>query len=116
MTSGVPSSEDQPPGADRRAFPRVTVALPAFLDEGSNRHPVQIADLSVGGAKLDCAARLLAGTRVVLCCGTLLREAVVRWTAACTVGICFDSELDSREASALVERSKSLEAWRKAHK
>ena len=86
------------------------MALPAFLQANGERHAVQILDLSPGGAKLDCPASLLVGTVVVLDCGTLARAAVVRWQNAGVMGLCFDSELDAREASALIERSRAIAA------
>lgn len=110
MARPVPTSQDF---ADRRAYPRVEVALPAFLQAEGERHAVQILDLSAGGAKLDCPISLPSGTAVILDCGTLGRGAVVRWQTAGVVGICFDSELDPRDVSALAERSKALTAWRK---
>ena len=105
-----PSYQDLDPYADRRVYPRVPVALPAFVQANGERHAVQILDLSPGGAKLDCPASLLVGTAVVLDCGTLARAAVVRWQNAGVMGLCFDSELDVREASGLIERSKALAA------
>ena len=86
------------------------VALPAFLQFNGERHAVRLLDLSPGGAKLDCATNLSAGTAVVLDCGTLGRAAVVRWKSAGVLGICFDSELDAREVSALIKRSNALAA------
>ncbi len=59
--------------ADRRLYPRVEVALPAFLQADGERHFVQLLDVSPGGAKLNCAASLSTGTAVVLDCGTLGR-------------------------------------------
>src|SRR4051794_26748474 len=76
MASSVPSAQDF---ADRRAHPRVSIALPAFLEADGERHHVQILDLSAGGAKANCAAGLSAGMAVNLDCGTFVREAVVRW-------------------------------------
>jgi hypothetical protein len=113
MASSVPTPPDDSPFADRRAYARVEVALPAFLQAEGERHAVQILDLSAGGAKLDCAVSLPTGTAVILDCGTLGRAAVVRWKSAGVLGICFDSELDPRDVSALAERSKALTAWRK---
>jgi hypothetical protein len=110
MASSLPSPQDRDPYADRRVYPRVPVALPAFLQANGERHAVQILDLSPGGAKLDCPASLLVGTAVVLDCGTLARAAVVRWQNAGVMGLCFDSELDAREASALIERSRAIAA------
>ena len=107
------SPPDQAAFADRRAYPRVSVALPAFLQAGGERHSVQLLDLSAGGAKLDCPAPPAVGTAVTLDCGTLGRSAVVRWTNGTLVGVSFDSELDPRDVSALAERSKALAAWRK---
>jgi len=110
MASSVPAPEGSDPYADRRVYPRVPVALPAFLQANGERHAVQIVDLSAGGAKLDSSIGLPTGTAVILDCGTLGRAAVVRWTSAGVVGICFDSELDARDVSALVDRSNALEA------
>lgn len=112
MASTVPSPQDSDPFADRRVYPRVPVALPAFLQANGERYFVQIVDLSAGGAKLNCAISLSTGTAVVLDCGTLGRSAIVRWQNDEFLGLCFDSELDPRDLSALNERSKALEAWR----
>jgi hypothetical protein len=113
MASTVPTPPDDSPFADRRVYPRVAVALPAFLQAAGERHAVRILDLSAGGAKLDCPISLPSGTAVILDCGTLGRPAIVRWQTAGVLGICFDSELDPRDVSALAERSKALTAWRK---
>jgi hypothetical protein len=113
MASSVPNPHDDGPYADRRVYPRVEVALPAFLQANGERHAVHLLDLSAGGAKLDCPASLPTGTAVILDCGTLGRAAVVRWQTSGILGVCFDSELDARDVSALIERSKALTAWRK---
>ena len=114
MASSVPAPEDNDPYADRRVYLRVAVALPAFLQANGERHSVQLLDLSPGGAKLDCAARLATGTAVTLDCGTLGRTAVVRWQNGGMLGLCFDSELDARDVHALIARSKALESRMKA--
>src|SRR5678815_1648191 len=116
MASFLHSLRDDAPFADRRAYPRVEVALPAFLQAEGERHAVQILDLSAGGAKLDCPASLPTGTAVTLDCGTLGRTAVVRWQTAGVLGLCFDSELDPRDVSALIERSKALTTRRNERK
>lgn len=99
---------------DRRSTPRVSVALPATLQAGGKRLSVQILDLSAGGAKLKCGIEFAAGTAVFLDCGSLGCAGVVRWQAGGTLGLCFDSELDAREVSALRDRSDALEALMKA--
>jgi hypothetical protein len=104
---------DSDPYADRRVYPRVPVALPAFLQAEGERHFVQILDLSPGGAKLDCSVSLPAGTAVTLDCGTLRRGAVIRWRSEGILGVCFDSELDARDVSDLIGRSTALADWRK---
>lgn len=114
MASSVPPPKDSDPYADRRAYPRVPVALPAFLQANGERHAVQLLDVSPGGAKLDCPVSLSVGTAVKLDCGTLGRGAVVRWQSAGVMGLCFNSELDLREASALIERSRAIAARMKA--
>ncbi|MBW0007007.1 MAG: PilZ domain-containing protein [Sphingomonas sp.] len=110
MASPVPAPQDADPYADRRVYPRVPVALPALLQAGGQRFPVLLLDLSPGGAKLNCPASVATGTTVMLDCGTLGRQAVVRWQNGEVMGICFESELDPRDVSALMERSKALEA------
>jgi PilZ domain len=114
MPSSPAPVDDRDPYADRRVYPRVPVALPAFLQANGERHAVQILDVSPGGAKLDCSARLSVGTAVTLDCGTLRLTAVVRWLSGGAMGVCFDSELDAREASALIDRSRAMAAWIKA--
>ena len=98
---------------DRRAYPRVPVAMPAFLQANGQRHAVHLLDLSAGGAKLNCPATLPIGTAVILDCGTLGRPAVVRWQTGGVLGLCFDSELDAREVTALIARSTALDALMK---
>lgn len=110
MANPVPASQQSDPYADRRLYPRVEVALPAFLQAQGERHFVQLLDVSAGGAKLNCAISVAAGTAVVLDCGTLSRGAVVRWQNGDLLGLCFDSELGARELSALTNRSTALAA------
>ena len=110
MASPVPSAQDCDPYADRRVHPRVPVEMPAFLQANGERHSVQLHDLSPGGAKVDCPASLSVGTAVILDCGTLCRAAVVRWRNEGFLGLSFDSELDAREVSALMDRSRALAA------
>lgn len=108
MASPVSSSRDTGPYEDRRLYPRAPVALPAFLQSERDRHAVQILDLSLGGAKVDCPAVLPPGAAVILDCGTLRRGATVRWQDGRLCGLCFESELDAIEVAALMERSRAL--------
>jgi len=110
MAASVPSSEDLDPFADRRLYPRVPVALPAFLQVGGERHFVQLLDVSAGGAKLNCLASFAVGTVVTLDCGVLGRAAEVRWQNGELVGVRFETELDARDVSALTGRSEALAA------
>ena len=110
MANPKPAPQDHDAFADRRATPRVPVALPASLQAGLERHSVQLLDVSAGGAKLSCAAGLAVGTRVMLHCGGLNRSAEVRWQNDGVMGVKFESELDCRVVSALFERSTALEA------
>lgn len=113
MTKPASVIEDNDPFEDRRSTPRVRVALAAFLKADGVRQSVQILDLSAGGAKLTCAIEFAAGTAVFLDCGTLKCAAVVRWQTGGVLGLCFDTELDAREVSALRDRSSALEALMK---
>ena len=114
MASPAPKAQDSASYEERRAFPRVPVAMPAFLQANGERYSVHLLDLSAGGAKLKCPASLSTGTAVVLDCGSLCRSAVVRWQADGVLGICFDSELDAREVTALIARSIALDTLMKA--
>ena len=109
-TITVPSPQDCDPYADRRVYPRVAVALPAFLQADGRRHVVQMLDLSAGGAKLICLASLSIGTAVDLDCGTFGQSGVVRWQEGQVLGLSFDTELDAREVAALIDRSNALTA------
>jgi hypothetical protein len=113
MAKPAPNPQDSAPYEDRRAYPRVPVAMPAFLQANGDRHAVHVLDLSAGGAKLNCSASLPSGTAVVLDCGTLGRSAVVRWQTGGVLGLCFDSELDAREVTALIARSTALDTLMK---
>ena len=95
---------------DRRAFPRVSVALPAFLQANGERHSVQLLDLSAGGAKLACAASIAVGTGVILDCGSLSLAAEVRWDGPGILGLAFDRQMDAGEVAAMARRSTALEA------
>ena len=108
MANPIPAPQDNDPFADRRAFPRVEVALPAFLQAEGKRHAVHLVDVSAGGAKLNCPVSIASGTAVMLDCGTLARPAVVRWQNGSVLGLCFDSELDAREVTALIARSNAV--------
>ena len=110
MAASVPTPQDHDPYADRRLYPRVEVALPAFLEVNGERHSVRLLDLSPGGAKVNCAIALQVGAAVTLDCGTLGRSAVVRWQNGDLFGLCFESELDARDVSALIDRSRALAA------
>ena len=101
------------PFADRRSFPRVSVALPAFLMVDGRRHSVQIIDLSSGGAKLSCAVEFAIGAAALLDCGTLGCAAVVQWQRGGQLGLSFANGLDAREVSALIDRSNALSALMK---
>ena len=111
--SSVPT-EDSAAHDDRRKFPRVEVALPAFVHADGVRHAVQLLDLSAGGAKVRANAMFPAGTAVMLDCGTIGRAAIVRWQSGDLMGLCFEVELDEREVATQVARSKALAAWMKA--
>jgi PilZ domain len=114
MANPEPLPKDDDAFADRRVYPRVTVALPASLLADGVRHSIQLLDVSAGGAKLNCSASLAAGTAVMLDCGTLARSAVVRWQNGGIMGVKFDSELDERVVTALIDRSTALGALMKS--
>jgi hypothetical protein len=86
------------------------LALPAFLQAGRSRHSVKLIDLSAGGAKLNCPVEVSIGSEVILDCGTFSLAAEVRWQEGGFLGLRFGSELDAREVSALIDRSKALTA------
>ena len=110
----IPASTACPqpdPYADRRLHPRVTVALPAFLILGGRRYPVQIVDLSAGGARVDCGTALVAaGAPVTLNWGGAGAQATVRWRDGRQAGLAFAAELDPRDVTDLARRSEALEA------
>ena len=109
-TSSAPPAQDGVPYEDRRAYPRVALALPAFLQANGSRHSVKLIDLSAGGAKVNCPAAISIGSDVILDCGTFSLAAEVRWQEGPYLGLRFGSELDGREVAALIERSKALTA------
>lgn len=107
--SALASSDDD--FANRRAHARVSVALPAFLIIGGRRYSVQILDLSAGGARIDCAAALVAASATVtLDWGGAKSVATVRWREGRLAGLAFTGPLDERDVAALAVRSAALAA------
>lgn len=106
-----PREETSDAYADRRTYARTELSLPAFLQANGERHSVHLLDLSAGGAKLKCRADVSVGTAVILDCGTRGCAAMVRWQNDGILGLCFDSPLDERDVSALIDRSRALAAW-----
>lgn len=95
--------------ANRRLHPRVAVALPAFLVLGGRRYPVQVVDLSAGGAKLDCGQALVAmGALVTLNWGGGTAQGTVRWREGRLAGLAFAREIDPRDVADLARRSEAL--------
>lgn len=111
MAISVPRAATLDPFADRRMYVRTELSLPAFLQANGERHSVRLLDLSAGGAKLKCPAAVSVGTAVVLDCGTRGSAAVVRWQNQGVLGLCFDSPIDARDVSALIDRARALAAW-----
>lgn len=109
-----PAATDADAFADRRAYPRIGLALPAVLRVNGERYAVHLLDVSAGGAKLKCAAALAVGTSVTLDCGALCGAATVRWQNAGLAGVKFDNELDEGVVRALVNRSSALAALLKS--
>jgi PilZ domain len=114
MVIPKPAASDADAFADRRAYPRIGLALPAVLRANGERYAVHLLDVSAGGAKLKCAASLAVGTSVMLDCGALCGAATVRWQNAGLAGVKFDNELDERVVQALVHRSSALAALMKS--
>ena len=111
MTALPVSAAESDPFANRRQHARVAVAMPAFLVLSGRRYPVQIVDLSAGGAKLDCGLALVAaGAPVTLYWGGGSAQATVRWREGRRAGIAFAAELDPRDVADLARRSEALEA------
>ena len=105
----APRAAEPDPYADRRLLVRVSVAMPAFLVIGGRRYPVQIVDLSAGGAKVDCGAALVvAGAVVTLNWGGAGSQATVRWREGRLCGLKFAAELDERDVADLARRGQAL--------
>lgn len=110
MTPAVRAAEPDP-YADRRLHPRVSVAMPAFLVIGGRRYPVQIVDLSAGGAKIDCGTALVvAGAAVTLNWGGAGAQGEVRWREGREAGVKFAVEIDERDVADLARRGRALGA------
>ncbi len=108
LPSRTPPPSD--PYADRRAHERVAVAMPAFLVIGGRRYPVQIVDLSAGGARVDCGPALVAAGAVVVLNWGMSASATVRWREGRFAGLAFVEALDERDVAALARRTEALEA------
>lgn len=105
------AAAESDPYATLRQHKRVSVALPAFLVIGGRRYPVQIVDLSAGGARIDCGTALVvAGAIVTLNWGIASAHAAVRWREDRLAGLKFAADLDERDVGDLARRSEALGA------
>lgn len=74
--------------------PRIAVEATAELDVGQRTCPIDLVDISQGGAGFLCSEPLAAGKRVdLILLGHLRRAAVVRWARGGRGGLWFETPL-----------------------
>jgi len=87
----------QQPG-DARRMPRVELHCSAWLEAGSRREIVTIANLSDGGARIEARTPLVAQEKVTLTLdGFRPAPATVRWVQGRSAGLAFEPELPWQE-------------------
>lgn len=87
----------QQPG-DARRMPRIELDCPAWLEAGSRREIVTIANLSDGGARIEVRTPLVAQEKVTLTLdGFRPAPATVRWVQGRSAGLAFEPELPWQE-------------------
>ena len=87
----------QQPG-DARRMPRIELNCPAWLEAGSRREIVTIANLSDGGARIEARTPLVAHEQVTLTLdGFRPAPATVRWVQGRAAGLAFTPELPWQE-------------------
>jgi len=87
----------QQPG-DARRMPRIELKCPAWLEAGSRREIVTVANVSDGGAGIEARTPLVAHEQVVLTLdGFRPAPATVRWVQGRAGGLAFEPELPWQE-------------------
>lgn len=87
----------QQPG-DARRMPRIELKCPAWLEAGSRREIVTVANVSDGGARIEARTPLLAHERVTLTLdGFRPAPATVRWVQGRAAGLAFEPALPWQE-------------------
>ena len=87
----------QQPG-DARRMPRIELNCAAWLEAGSRREIVTIANLSDGGARIEVRTPLVAQEKVILTLdGFRPAPATVRWVQGRSAGLAFEPELPWQE-------------------
>lgn len=98
--------------AERRAWPRSWVAVPASIRIGDQDYTAKLANIVHGGAMLETTVALDVGARATVHCGTIAAEAMVIWKEPGRVGVKFITPLTDAEVSEQLSRSAAIAARR----
>ncbi len=97
------NSDDLPPGAEKRRFRRISVEVPGklFFPADNREEACTVADLSPGGASIQCGVKPEIGTHIVLYVDGFGRfEGEVARLNSKGFGIAFTSTANKRERTA----------------
>jgi hypothetical protein len=104
----------QPSVREKRASPRIDVALPVLLSTWEGQHRARVRNLSRGGALVEAETSFRAGCQVDFQCGTIETRGTVVWQDDNCFGVSFRFPVDDARVAQQVARSDAIKKHRQA--
>lgn len=93
---------------DKRTTPRIAVALPVLIGMYEGQHRALIHNISRGGALVEAAVPVRAGSQVQFHCGTIETRGTVVWQESNCFGVSFRFPVDDARIAQQISRSEAL--------
>ena len=114
MADHMASLQARQPGSDKRAAPRIAVALPVLIGTWEGQHRARLHNISRGGALVEAAAPVRAGSQVQFSCGTIETRGTVVWQDSECFGVSFRFPVDEARIAQQIARSEALTRHRES--
>ena len=97
----------RPSAREKRAAPRIPVALPALIGTYDGQHSARIHNLSRGGALIEAAVPLRTGSQIRFNCGTIETHGTIVWNDSNCFGVKFRMPVEETRIAQQVARSEA---------
>lgn len=108
MADQAARREAPPSAEDKRSSPRLAVALPVLIGTWDGQHRARIHNISRGGALVEAAVPVHAGSMVQFQCGTIETPGTVVWQNDNCFGVSFRLPVDDTRIAQQVARSEAV--------